>query len=206
MKVWINILFVLLFVSCSEEKSDQMNSCVVIDSAESYSNSIEDQEDFEEYSTWLKSEESNHFCTKSINEFNYVALLEPSFYSYVKNEGIDKVGKFHAEDFSNQTRIEYSISVPGLNGELIKYLIQGREDYNERIQYYSFNVSKDMFLVVEGDTVGCGMSVWEREFNSNPSIKLQLLFPLSHEELRGKSVQLVYYDRVFDNGLVKMKF
>lgn len=206
MKDWTKILLIFLICSCSNEQTHSDFVYSLDRQGEIFDEAVETQEDFAEYTSWLKSESSNHFEVKKLGPFEFTALLEPSFYSFVKNEGIDEIEHYKNDHFSNQTRIEYSIALPSINGELIKVNIEDRNEYNERINYYSFQFYKDVYLVVDKDTIPCGMSVWERQFNASPTIKMQLMFPFEQDQLRDKKVQLVYYDRVFNNGLIKMNF
>jgi hypothetical protein len=196
----------MVFIGCSDLKNEEAKKAMVLEPKVSYTSSIDNNSDWEDYKSWLKSDESRHFASKELGGLRFSALLEPPLYSYLKAEGINAKKNFDDSPYLNQIRIEFELTALQGNGELTKYDVSGQDDYNERVNYYSFKVQNDVFLVLDNDTVPCGMAVWEREFNSAPRIKHQLLFTKPEGKKSFNDIQMVFYDRIFDNGIVKLKF
>lgn len=196
----------MMFFGCNSVDSKDTKQTLVIPPRVSYSNAIVDIDDWNDYKSWMRSEESRHYVSKELGGIKFSALLETPLYSFLKTEGLEKKSEFNDSNYSEQIRVEFELSALSGNGELAKFDISGQEDYNERINYYSFKFQDDVYLVLDSDTVPCGMAVWEREFNSAPRIKQQLLFTKPENKKSFNEIQLVFYDRVFDNGIVKLKF
>ena len=207
MRVLISLMLAAMIVlGCNEITTRNSESDFVVEPLVSFASTIDDSNDWEDYKLWLKSEESRHYVSKELGGLRYSALLEPPLYSYLKSEGVNAKKNFDDSQYSNQIRIEFEIFALKGSGELAKYDVSGRDEYNERVNYYSFKFQDDVYLVLDSDTVACGMAVWEREFNASPRIKHQLLFTKPEGKKSIKDIQLVFYDRIFDNGIVKLKF
>jgi hypothetical protein len=117
----------------------------------------------------------------------------------VTNDTINEEVKEQAKLF----QIQFSIGSDSLDQELLKYGLTDEMEYQNRITYYSFNMNKDIFLVVGTDTLPCVTYQWERGFDLSRKLVFQLVF--SAKDWKGKvdGFQLVYYDRVFNNGIIK---
>lgn len=200
------ILTAMIFLGCNSFDSEETKQTLVLEPKVSFSNPIENEGDWVDYKSWLKSNESRHYASKELGGIKFSALLETPIYSFIKAEGFSEKMKFDDSNYSDQIRIEFELTALAGNGELAKYDVSGRDEYNERVNYYSFKFQDDIFLVLDADTVPCGMAVWEREFNAAPRIKHQLLFTKPEGRKSFNDIQMVFYDRIFDNGIVKLKF
>lgn len=203
---YIHAVAALFFMACSgmQEPEGVTNEWIVTDN--SFDLDMNSQESFSAYKNWLVSGESGHFRETKIGDFVFSGLVEPSAYSFLKNEGQNGTQKFSEADYENQIRAEYRIKVPRLNGELIRYMALDEQEYADRIQYYSFHAHEDFALIAGQDTIACGMAVWEREYNVSPTVRLQLIFDAPGRRKNHDRLQLIYYDRVFHHGWIKLSY
>ena len=67
-------------------------------------------------------------------------------------------------------------------------------------------MDKDIYLVVGNDTIPCATYQWERGFDASKKLVFQLVFSKKQWKQNVNSFQLVFYDRVFNNGIIKFFF
>jgi hypothetical protein len=102
--------------------------------------------------------------------------------------------------------MQFSIGADTLSKELLKYAVGDEEEYQRRVSYYSFGMDKDIYLVVGSDTIPCATYQWERGFDASQKLIFQLVFSKKQWKENVNGFQLVFYDRVFNNGIIKFFF
>jgi hypothetical protein len=110
------------------------------------------------------------------------------------SSGSDQVPASAEEEYAGNTAFRFTISRKGYGDELLKKDIRSSAEYQERVSYYSFHFSKDVYVVLDRDTIPCSFSHLERLYGLAPRITMSLVF------------RLVAYDRVFGQGLIKFQF
>lgn len=90
------------------------------------------------------------------------------------------------------------------SSELLRYQLTSKEQYKDRINYCSFYIQNDLFLVNGTDSLPCALVQYERTFNVSNGLKFTMAFS-KPEKLSG-SFTIVFYDNLFKNGIIKMTF
>jgi len=179
----IGFLGVLLFSSCEKSK---LNA--------------------KEYKEWYSENDNSLESEKRIGEFIYKLKylpVEAIILEAIKNNPEvtrDELLKIQEEQKDIQTflfRIELDIK----GADPMKYQLKDQIEYQKRVEYYSFIVKNDIFLVDGNDTLPCIIHHFERYYGSAPYLNLMVGF-------KGTSncndKKLIYNDIVFNNGIIKL--
>ena len=167
-------------------------------------------ESVKSYVSWLSKEENGFNKRRVLGQFSFEALIEPPAYAVllnhrgerITNDAINNEVKEQSEIF----QMQFSIGADTLSKELLKYAVGDEEEYQRRVSYYSFGMDKDIYLVVGSDTIPCATYQWERGFDASKKLVFQLVFSKKQWKQNVNSFQLVFYDRVFNNGIIKFFF
>jgi len=120
-------------------------------------------------------------------------------------------GKVTDEKMLNETRQHYSelmyfklnIQNPNYHKELLKYNLETGDDYSRRINYFSFEINRDLLLTNGKDTVPCALHEFERTFNLESGLNFVMAFPRIDTK---KEYTVIYQDQLFKNGTIKFHF
>jgi len=97
----------------------------------------------------------------------------------------------------------FQISIPEFGGEFLKYE-SNETSYNQRLDYYSFNLKDDIRIVLDkSDTVLCSEFIFERNFGSSPNGSFILGANISNKY---KQLTVIINDRVLTSQELKFNF
>ena len=197
----------VLISSCGSDNGDvktEMSFAEIGSSSQSKAMELKPKE----FVSWVRDPENGFLRTKQIDEFEFSVQYKP--YEYItcleeRKENIEaEIVKNKTEELKGMTYFDLIISAGGNNGELLKYKLPKNSDYPNRIDYYSFNFQKDIFLVQNNDTIPCSMFHFERTFDIAPYAKFLLAFPVT--DSKSKEATVLFYDKIFDKGMIKISF
>ena len=142
--------------------------------------------------------------TQKVADINYTATEVPLAYYILNTQGGDNVTQVDSIEKQNET--ERIIEFEFLHNEE-KDLLDGKiakMDYGSAIKYLSFNINKDFYIVTaKKDTIKCEGVLYERAYKVTPSSKLLLFFSGVDPK---QSIQLIYDDKLFGQGVMKFNF
>jgi len=84
---------------------------------------------------------------------------------------------------------------------LLMYKSENKEEYFERLRYYTTEVQSDLILVNSIDTMYPVLCHFEQNYNMAPNNILTFAF--EKKELKDQRYKLIFFDRVFENGPVE---
>lgn len=91
--------------------------------------------------------------------------------------------------------------------DVLKTGLENRSGFDERLNYFSFNMQHDIYLVDKGDTLPCILFHFERTFGVTGDCSFSLAFKNKINE-QTKNISgsrtLVYKDKVLGCGIVKL--
>lgn len=208
---WLGLLLILVFTSCNEEVGPELSGIKLmaqdldIPAVDATSN-----ESIKTYVNWVKDEHNGLKKKKSLGDLTFEAMLKPPVYcALVDNKGKKLSNSELREQSEGQSelyQVEFSLENRNCSDELLKCGVGDMGEYQQRVQYYSFQLNQDAYLVIDKDTIPCGAHHWERAFDATNRITMQMVFDKPRTKLAFEKMQLVYYDRVFGNGLIKFMF
>jgi len=163
----------------------------------------------QEYVQWIQ--DVRHGFRKELNagEFTFSAQFKP--YEYIvcleehTSEIPDTLIKRKVEELNGMQYYDLRIRLNGSGGELLKHNSSSDQQYSDRVNYFSFEMQKDIHLVEGTDTLACQLYHFERTFDVSPTSTILLGFPIS-TQTNSEVKTLVVYDRTFNNGLLKFTF
>lgn len=152
---------------------------------------------------YVSSSENGYYKEKEIDEIKFSALLKPI--DFIKANEKIKSSPSKITDGDDLQYFDLRITVKDFGMEFLKYNLSDVSDYPQRVDYCSFEMQNDIYLIDGNDTLPCVYYHFERAYNVVPFGHFILAFkPTDKNVVRAKT--LVYYDRLFNKGLIKMTF
>ena len=164
-----------------------------------------------DYVHWVEDEENGLKVSKVIDDFKFTLQYKPLEYLVAKQE---KTHELETKVLNTELKkVEgmqyYTFSIGSADGQsvLLKTGLDSEVEYYERINYFSFEMQRDLFLVQDNDTLPCKLFHFERTYNLMPMNNIVLGFELTEEEQSGNTYSnktLIYNDRMLDMGTVRL--
>jgi hypothetical protein len=155
-----------------------------------------------EYMAWVQNKENGLKVEKTIGEFTYSAQYKPLAYVALLELKSDTVSeavlKQKMEEFSGLQYFTLQISADSQQ-ELLKKNLTETNDYYGRIQYFSFDMQRDLKLIEGKDTLNCELFHFERVYGLAPYARFVLGFPKTNDQ---HDKTLFLDEKVFGSGKV----
>lgn len=152
---------------------------------------------------YVSSLDNGYYKEKEIDEIKFSALLKPI--DFIKANEKLKASSARISDSDDLQYFDFRISVNDFNMEFLKYDLANASDYPQRVNYCSFGMQNDIYLVDGNDTLPCVFYHFERAYNVVPFGHFVLAFEPTDKDIV-KTKTLVYYDRLFNKGIIKLTF
>lgn len=151
---------------------------------------------------YVNNTENGYLREKEIDNIRFSALYKPLDYIMACENLKDHPAALQVEDLQY---IDFRIEVKDFNKEFLKYDLDSPKGYYERVDYCAFKMQNDLKLVDGKDTLPCVLFNFERAYDVVPFGHFQAAFPTENTGLLCNKT-LIYYDRLFGKGLVKLTF
>jgi hypothetical protein len=170
---------------------------------------LKPQEKFEisQYIDWVSSPQNGFVNCKDLNQIEFCGFYHSPEYQAIQvvtenGLSIDSISKL-SQNYREWITFSFRIkSIKGTHPLKDGNIVQ--KEYFEKLQYY-INAQSDFKLVIDdSDTLECSLYHFERNFGSAPYINVNIGFKRDREITN--NVTLLYFDRVFSNGLIKYKY
>ncbi len=181
---------------------------------DSESESIESSRMLSEYTpreffTWCTSEQSGLKRSRKIDDLQFVLQYKPVEMIACIETRSDTLSRDQYEQYQNNMggllSFNLGIYVQDVNAELLKYNLPSYQSYQDRVNYYAFDVQNDMKLVQGKDTIYCSIHHFERIYDISSYCVISMAFDKSKIDL-SKAVTFVFEDMIFDKGIIKFSF
>ncbi len=206
----INFLLVGFFIllcsfSCTNSEADKQATI----KAEAATIKKSDPLTPNEMIRWVENKDNGLFQEKTIEDITFSALFKPIHYMTVieyrnvLNPTPEQLKKAE-ETYAGMTYFTYKMSTDKTQDELLKYKLSSSDEYYHRLEYYSFKAQNDFSLVSGNDTIACKLFHFERTFGLAPVLTFVLGF--KGEPKTDRDFTLIYKDRIFNKGLIKLNY
>lgn len=197
----------VLFYSCREDANSVATSEPETDAIE-LQNTHTDLP-LNSFIEWVANKENNLVKNKEISEMNYKLSFMPKEYLAhleLKNEVYtEEQFAESVKHYSEMTYFNFRIELVGGSGELLKYNLNSGQQYNDRINYMSFRMPKDIFLIQGKDSLSPDLFHFERIFEVAPYATVMIAF--DDEKFNpAEEFTIVYNDRLFNKGCIKFNY
>lgn len=134
----------------------------------------------------------------------YTIQYRPSAYILeLEHPGSDSLAAARAKQLDSMAWFTISFRVAGFEQSPLRYQVTGLEEYQARQNYYLNEAPGDIYLLYGSDTLYLNSYWFENNQNLTPSETMILGFRLEKDARPVRDMHLVFYDRVFRNGIIK---
>ncbi|MBN2833710.1 MAG: hypothetical protein JXR48_01960 [Candidatus Delongbacteria bacterium] len=162
----------------------------------------------EDYIQWVKE---NDILIKSqeIGDFVYSVRYLPVDFQIANELQAGNHNAFQLDTLriSLSEQISFIFKISSIDGEStpLRYNVTTNEEYSYNLQYCSFNIADDFFLINKDDTLKCVSALLIREYavKSDNTIILTFESGQSNDIDLTSDLKVVYEDRMWGNGIIK---
>lgn len=163
-----------------------------------------------EYLAHIESEEHGLKRIIVIDGWEYTIQYKPHEYilSQESRGGMnDSVYRSRVQQLKGTAWFNISFKKQNSNISPLKYEVSSMPEYEARYNYYLTQAMNDIALVYGGDTLRPMSYLFETSYNLAPMETILTGFSLpGNDSYPSKDMQLVFFDRVFRNGIIKASF
>lgn len=163
----------------------------------------------QDYINWIQNPGNGFKKEKSIDDITFSVLFKPYEYIICQEEKTqtiyDSIIIRKTGELNEMQYFDLKIELNDGQGELLKHQLTSVEEYNKRVNYFAFEMQKDIQLLDGRDTVSCLLFHFERAYDVSPLSTFLLGFPLT-KNIESKEKTLIFYDRTFNKGVLKFTF
>lgn len=94
----------------------------------------------------------------------------------------------------------------GSNNSPLRYNVSSLEEYQTRYNYYLAEAPRDIVLIHGRDTMMPMSYLFETSYNLAPQEVMVVGFDLKNVKAPNDKMQLVLFDRIFQNGIIKATY
>ncbi|MFI5140711.1 MAG: hypothetical protein ACHQII_00015 [Bacteroidia bacterium] len=160
------------------------------------------------YVQWCEDPAHGLQKNKEIEDLTYSLFYKPAEFIVTQEEQTDHVSaqvlKKKMDELDGLDYYDFKIQLTNDEGELLKHKLSSVSEYQDRLNYFSFNMQQDIKMIEGIDTVSCALFHFERAYDVAPYAIFLLGFPKSGKDLTSKT--FFYQDNVFHKGIIKFTF
>lgn len=154
-----------------------------------------------EYMQYIENESNGLKVIKTIEEISYTVQFKPVEYVLLKeNKSVDS----KKEDIDGMQYYTLSFSLKKSDKDILRYDLRDQNEYYERVNYFSFGLQRDVYLVEGKDTLECNLFNYVRSYGLSPRADFILGFDKADEKTIHDKL-IVFEDKVFGGGIIKLK-
>lgn len=132
----------------------------------------------------------------------YIALSESA------NEGKVDAQQYEERKKSLEGNLVFQVNMNAGESreEFLRAYIEGEEEYQARLNYFITAAQKDLYLLVDGDTLHCNEFHFERNYGITTSSTLNAAFQFSKKLNDLNKLTLVFDEKVLGTGAFRFDF
>ncbi len=164
-----------------------------------------------EYCSYINKPENGLVITKEINNLKFRCEYKPAEYlilnernkSFENEKSNDNEGEL-IKEAKNFITFYLKIS-SDKNSDFLKSDLKIQDDYYKRLNYYNSDITSDISLIHEKDTLPCNYTYLERNFGIGNESTLIIGFQNDKQDLKG-DLHLLINERAYDLGLLQFDY
>ena len=158
--------------------------------------------------SWVEDEGNGLRVTKQISNYKFqlqYKLLEYIIAQEILNKNLTREEiEARMEEKKDMQYLTLRIGSADERTSILETNLTDRQEYYERLDYFAFQMKKDLILVDGTDTLGCSLYHFERTYNLTPFNNIVLGFANPGYLKEAKDKTLIYKDNILDIGAVKL--
>lgn len=160
----------------------------------------------DEYISWVEHQKNGLRIQKAIGDYQYNVQYKPVEYVLLK-EGHQLDKKVLSKQKKELEALEhFTLRLSTVSQkDLLKGNASNYQAYQEILNYYAYEMQKDIHLIDGNDTLACMMYHFERNYGVAPFRNFVLGFERNSRQNKKDKV-LVIHNQIANQGIVKIKF
>jgi hypothetical protein len=162
-----------------------------------------------QYVSYIKDPSNGFIITKDLHNYDFKAFYQPEEYVTLKEFRNAKLSKEEflkvRKNFANQWSFDLCLQ----NNDSNKIQLNKPDSLNnKRLDYFSFNINQDVFLIINEDTLKCSLHHYERNFGISPEEHFLFAFAKNKTVALPEinKMELLYYDKILGVGNLSFEF
>ena len=167
-----------------------------------------------EYMQWIENEDNGLRVSKTVGNFEFNLQYKPLEYIVLLDKRKEEVSEEELNEGKREFEgLEYYTLSIGSNDKqtgMLKTKLNRSQSHDDRIAYFSYEMQKDLSLIVGVDTLPCTLFHFERTYSLKSNNNFVLAFEIpdklkSASQSKALNRTLIYNDRALNTGSVKLK-
>jgi hypothetical protein len=161
-----------------------------------------------EYVVWCQDKENRLRKQKEMQDIIFTLQYKPAEYVLCMEQ---KPQTISAKDLQKQLKelegsdyFDFSIGLSSGQGELLKYNVSSTDEYTKRLNYFAFDMQRDLKLLDGNDTLNCTLFHFERAYDVAPYSVFLVAFPKTKNPHSEKT--FIYPDKIYGKGMIKFTY
>jgi hypothetical protein len=160
-----------------------------------------------DYVNFIKNPKNGLCPEKIIRDYTFRFQYLPIEYAALREQDLEQLDytKYEQDKKSMQGLIHVNFYIQAENESVLKKDVKSEEEIYERIEYFSYRVQKDFYLLYGDDTLKCLICHFERTYELSPYLTFILGFEdrISNQK-NYQDLTLVYKDNLLGTGPVRI--
>ncbi len=156
---------------------------------------------------WVQDVNNGLKQEKTIGEISFSLQYKPYSYIISMEERSDSISASivgsKTKELEGMEYYDFKIKLNNGSGEVLKYNLSSVEEYAKRVEYFSFQMNKDLWLVEGSDSIPCSLFHFERGYDAAPYSTFLLGFAHNKKPKTDNEISFVFQDRIFQKGIIK---
>lgn len=159
-----------------------------------------------QYVHWVEEPDHGLRVEKTLGSYKFIAQYKPLEYIIAMEERKKVLPRNLVDERKEQLADEmdyfnFQIAPTNQKANILLSTARNEQDYYELLDYMSYHLKQDFYLLDGRDTLPCQLYQFARSYDMSPNLD----FVLAFEKRANKDRLLVYDDKVLNTGVVKIK-
>lgn len=143
-----------------------------------------------EYIQWVEAEENGLLVKKTISDYTFEVQSKPLDYVVLQDKKRNDLATAELEkakrEIGDMQYYTFRIQVPK-GQDANKFGLNNDQEFYARLEYFSLEMQKDIFLIESSDTLSCLMFHYERTYGIDPRATFVMAFPARKNKASDKT-------------------
>jgi len=161
-----------------------------------------------EYVVWCQNKENRLKKQKEMQDIIFTLQYRPAEYVLCMEQKPQTISKNDLQkqlkELEGSEYFDFSIGLSSGQGELLKYNVSSTNEYTSRLNYFAFDMQRDLKLLDGDDTLSCTLFHFERAYDVAPYSVFLVAFPKTKNTTSTKT--FLYPDKIFGKGMIKFTY
>lgn len=157
-----------------------------------------------DYVKYVEDESNGLHLSKQIGDILYSIQYKPAEYMMLKEGGLDQK-KSVSSDYNNLLCFNMRIQHKNKKTDVLSVGISDDKEYMARLDYMTFQMKDDIYLIDRYDTLNCSFFHSVRNYSLAPYADFVLVFENKTSKKESNEMVLVFDDKIFGNGIIKFQ-